>query len=431
MAPSAANGNGRANGGATTTAPPPASPPPSSPRQKPPRLGPLLQLEPPFLERSFWERWRPALLTADLIFAAAPLLTITSDAGRLAVSACPLHPLRVVLVPLLIVLLRARLGDAACWRLRPFMLAAYAYLASAGNNCYVRGLARVGDETVRRLAPGPCALAAAAAAAADPSTAEWPQGLGYALMQTIPATGSMVYALLLPVSFRARLLLQTIEVLATLPAALPLAVRVIAPYLSPPAPSSSAAAAAAAAALEQGGACVYTRLPLESVAAASQAARSSCFITRAMLALRCPAILLAICYGLVVGFIFPLAVVYYGEAVAKEAHLQTLALQRVAAAAHHHQQQSRGSEQQQRALPPAAVLLASASARPLPDVLRFARLGGVCVVAMAASLLAWRVADAWVGVAAQLWPQWLDGRLGLCPGLLAGPAAPLPTAALR
>lgn len=416
---------------------PPLRPPPRQRRAPAPapaptaHLDPLLRLRPGSLERSFWTSWRPAILTADLIFAVAPLLTITSDAGRLAAGTCRLHPLRASLTPLFIVLLRARLGDAACWRLRPLVLAACAYLASAGNRCYVNGLALTGAATARRLAPGPCALAAAAAAAADPSTAAWPQGMAYALMQTVPATGSLVYGLLLPVSFRARLVLQSIELLATLPAALPLAVRVLAPYLSPPSPDAVAAAAAAAAERAGGAAsaCVHTRMRLlDPAAAALQASRESCFATRALLASRCPALVLAVCYGVAVGFILPLAVVYYAEAAAKESHLRSLALKRVAAAAAASASASADpfsdGRSGDRALPQAALLLASASVRPVPSALRAARLAGVCVVAAAVALLAWRVVDTSVDVAARLWPAWLQGSLGLCPGLLPLPGPP-------
>jgi hypothetical protein len=375
----------------------PSSPP--APTMTTPHLGPLLRLHPPSLEASFWVRWRRALMASDLIYSSAHLLLLDTGPGTFARSACPSMRLVSVLLPLVVWAAQRLLGPARYWRARPWLVLAVGPLLARGNSCYAIAFTAVNSPALERRG-----LAAAAAAAAGRlSPRAWGGSLAAALNSLVPACGAFMYALLLPVSFRLRLLMQAVEVLAIARVTTGPAARTLSAYFA----SLSSDPAAAALARPLG---------------------------------PCPSLVLVLLFDAWVGLLIPLGFVYLAELSAKEAHLRDLALGRAEAVAAARAAEAeeeaetafsgagagdgRGRRRRTRtatqasasaSAAPAARLLRLLARRGSPSgALRFLRFAHVMAVVAAGCYLSWWLVDAAVYV---VLPR-------LAPAALAGAACP-------
>jgi hypothetical protein len=351
-----------------------------------PTLSPLLELRPRLLERSFWLRWRRTLMSSDLIFMCAQLALMRTAPAAYARQGCPSLLLTSVLMPASVLAAQAWLGPARYWRFRPWILLATAPVIARGNSCYARAYVAANAQAIAASAPSVLGRSSCALA--------WLHTTLSALQATAPACGNFMYAMLLPVSFRLRLVLQTAEALAQVAGLTPLVAPVLAPFFDedgaarrgPPGPWTAPSAVALARRLLGGGAC--------------------------------PSFVLVVLFTVWVGFLLPMGLVYLVEAAAKEAHLRELALgvpqaeaamraaeeeeeQGGAAVAEQagddedgdasdHDDTSGGSDQAAARL----LRLLSREGAPGGPALRLLRAGYVLAVVAALALLSWRVVDA-------------------------------------
>jgi hypothetical protein len=289
------------------TRPAAAEPAPAPNPQTPtptPTLSPLLlTLRPRLLERSFWTRWRRTLMSSDVIFSCAQLALMRTAPAVYARQDCPSLLLTSVLVPATLIVAQAVLGPSAYWRLRPYLLLATSPLIARGNSCYARAFAGSNGPAIAASAARLFDRAAEESRQQDASALAWVWAAAKALNSLVPAMGAVMYALLLPVSFRMRLLLQTAEVSALAYNLTSLASPVLAPFFQEDGASPPATAAA-------------IRLARRLLGNGP-----------------CPAVVLVLLFDVWVGYLLPLGLVYLVEAAAKENHLRDLALGKPEAAA--------------------------------------------------------------------------------------------------